>query len=120
MSVLKIISILLFHNIMDLIKTVTAGRRGPYYKRNLPHICSFWVKVNSASIKGLISLHIFRVNVAVVKNVRTATRNLLIQMIHYQSKILLIVFMVLKIQLLINFSGVLSSFRQSNRQMIRL
>ena len=102
------------------IKTVKAGRRGPYYKRNLPHICSFWVKVNSASIKGLISLYIFRANVAVVKNARTATRNLLIQMIHYQNKILSIVFMVLKILLLTNFSGELNSFLRSSLQMIRL
>jgi len=26
------------------LERLSAGRRGPYYKRNLPHICSFWVK----------------------------------------------------------------------------
>lgn len=38
------------HNENVLIKPFKAGRRGPYYKRNLPHICSFWVKVNTVKI----------------------------------------------------------------------
>lgn len=29
----------------QFLERISAGRRGPYYKRNLPHICSFWVKV---------------------------------------------------------------------------
>jgi len=28
----------------QFLERISAGRRGPYYKRNLPHICSFWVK----------------------------------------------------------------------------
>jgi len=28
----------------QFLERLSAGRRGPYYKRNLPHICSFWVK----------------------------------------------------------------------------
>ena len=27
------------------LERISQGRKGPYYKRNLPHICSFWVKV---------------------------------------------------------------------------
>lgn len=26
------------------LERISQGRKGPYYKRNLPHICSFWVK----------------------------------------------------------------------------
>ena len=29
----------------QFLERISQGRRGPYYKRNLPHICSFWVKV---------------------------------------------------------------------------
>jgi len=28
----------------QFLERISQGRRGPYYKRNLPHICSFWVK----------------------------------------------------------------------------
>ena len=34
----------------QFLERLSAGRRGPYYKRNLPHICSFWVKVSFDSI----------------------------------------------------------------------
>ena len=102
----------------QFLERLSAGRRGPYYKRNLPHICSFWVKVRL--FYDLLFYNKIRANVVVVKNVPTVTRNPPIQMIHYQSRILSTVFMVPKILLPINCSSVQSHFHRLNHLMIRL
>ena len=102
----------------QFLERLSAGRRGPYYKRNLPHICSFWVKV-SFQLERNPSKILIRANVAVVKSVRTGTRSRPIPMIHFLSRTLSTVSTVLKIQWPINCSNAPNHFPQSNLQMIK-
>lgn len=84
------------------LERISQGRKGPYYKRNLPHICSFWVKVTRLYF-CLGFIFFCRASAEEEKNVRTGTRSHQTQMIRFPFKILWIDFTVLKILLRTNF-----------------
>ena len=102
----------------QFLERISQGRRGPYYKRNLPHICSFWVKVCILRLKTFKINKEFRVNVEEVRNVRIATRSRPIPMIPCLSKILLIVFTVRRILWQISYSNEQLSYQALRHQMI--